>query len=96
MSKNNTTSDDATISRDRTPQELTAISWAAFCTELLPEQEATYRIQALDSDNLFDRLKLASYMLRHKKAQLRTKLEKAGLPIKGDDMEGGDLDEKVD
>ena len=70
---------------DRTPQELTAISWAAFCTELLEEDDATFRIQALDSESLLDRLKLASYMLQEKKATLQTKMEKAGL--RGDDVD---------
>jgi hypothetical protein len=72
-------------SHDRTPRELTAISWAAFCTELLAEDDATFRIQALDSESLLDRLKLASHMLQEKKAQLQTKMEKAGL--RGDDDE---------
>jgi hypothetical protein len=64
---------------DRTPQELTAISWAAFCTEVLVEDDATFRIQAMDSESLLDRLKLASHMLQEKKAQLQSKLIKAGL-----------------
>lgn len=76
-------------SMERTPQELTAISWAAFCTELLEEEDATFRIQALDSEVLLDRLKLASHMLQQKKATLQKKMEKAGL--RGDDEEGGDL-----
>jgi hypothetical protein len=79
-----------TTSIDRTPQELTAISWAAFCTDILPEDNATFRIQALDCDNLFHRLKMASLMLRQKKAQLRAKMERAGLKIKGDDMDRED------
>lgn len=64
---------------ERDPKELTAISWAAFCTEILEEDDATFRIQALDSDILLDRLKLASHMLQEKKAALQTKMEKAGL-----------------
>jgi Lon protease-like protein len=72
---------------DRSPQELTAISWAAFCTDLLPEEDATYRIQALDCDNLFDRLKLAAQMLRSKKERIREKMEKAGLKFRGDEDE---------
>jgi len=75
---------------DRTPQELTAISWAAYCTGLLPEEDATYRIQALDSDNLFDRLKLALHMLREKKAQLRVKMQKAGLKFRSEDLDEDD------
>jgi ribosomal protein S18 acetylase RimI-like enzyme len=80
----------ASATGDRTPQELTAISWAAFCTELIPEVDATFRIQALDCDNLFDRLKLASGLMRQKKALLRAKMEKAGLKL------GGDFDEADD
>ena len=81
--------DETAPGDQRTPQELTAVSWAAFCTEILPEIDATYRIQALDCDNLFDRLKLASHMLREKKAQLRAKMEKSGLSMKGDDGDMG-------
>lgn len=62
-----------------TPQELTAISWAAFCTEVLPELDTSYRIQALDCDDLFDRLKLATHMLHQKELNLKAKLQKAGL-----------------
>jgi hypothetical protein len=72
---------------DRTPQELTAISWAAFCTSLIPEEDAATRIQALDCDNLFDRLKLASHMLKEKKNRLKTAMEKAGIPYKGEEFD---------
>lgn len=72
-------------SQERTPQELTAISWASFCTEILPEVDATYRIQALDSENAFDRLKLASQMLREKKAMLKSKMEKHDIKFGGED-----------
>ena len=71
----------------RSPQELTALSWAAFCTNVLPEEDAAYRIQAMDSEDLFERLRLASHMLREKKSSLKTKMEKAGLKFKGDDID---------
>jgi hypothetical protein len=70
---------------DRSPQELTALSWASFCTELLPEEDTTFKIQALDCDDLFERLKLASHMLRAKKADLRDKMKKAGLSFREED-----------
>lgn len=83
----------------RSPRELAAISWAAFCTEesLSPEeqipptiQDLTYRIQALDCENLMDRLKLALHMLRAKKEILRAKMKKAGLKFRnyGEDENG--------
>jgi hypothetical protein len=69
----------AAAAADRTPQELTAISWAAMCTELLPEAEDAFvRVQALDCDSLLERLKLAAGLLRKKKAKLRLRMEKAG------------------
>ena len=80
---------------ERTAQELTAISWAAFCTEIFPD--ATYRIQALDADQLFERLKLASHMLRERKTDLRLLMKDAGLTLKSDnnsDLDGGDSDDK--
>lgn len=83
---------------DRTAQQLTAVSWAAFCTDLLPSDESTYRIQALDSDNLFERLKLASKMLRELKARLRVKMHKAGIKFRGEDLDEDEptLDDKDD
>jgi hypothetical protein len=74
---------------ERSAQELTALSWAAFCANMFPEEDATFRIQALDSASLFDRLKLASHMLREKKNQLKSQMEKAGLKFKG-----GEFDEE--
>ena len=76
---------------ERTPQELTAISWAAFCTNVLPEEDAAYRIQALDSDDVFERLKPASHMLREKKKRLRQLMEKAGIKFQGEDELDEDL-----
>lgn len=72
---------------DRSARELTAMSWAAFCTDLLPSENSTYRIQALDSNNLFERLKLASQMFREKKAHLRVKMQKAGIKFRGEDLD---------
>lgn len=84
-----------TTTADRSAQELTAIGWAAFCTELLPEEDATVRIQALDCGSLFERLKLAVNLLRRKKALLRARMEKAGLKFGGeefDEMDEGTSD----
>jgi DNA polymerase III epsilon subunit-like protein len=83
---------NASSQMDRTPEELTAVSWAAFCTNVLPHEDALFRIQALDSESLFDRLKLASTMLREKKNSLKAQMEKAGL--KPNAEEGEDLDEQ--
>ncbi|CAB9511339.1 ATP-dependent protease La (LON) domain [Seminavis robusta] len=69
----------ADSSYGKTPQELTAISWAGFCTDIVPDMLATYRIQALDSVDLFERLKLASQMMKQKEKQLKAELVKAGL-----------------
>lgn len=72
---------------ERSPQELTALSWAAFCTNVLPEEDAAFRIQALDCDDLFDRLKLGSHMLREKKNYLREQMKMAGLKFKGEEFD---------
>ena len=76
-----------TRSSDRSPQELTALSWASFCTELVPDEDTTFKIQALDCDDLFERLKLASDMLRAKKADLKEKMKKAGLTFRDEEDE---------
>jgi len=67
---------DSSSTSGRSAKELTAISWAAFCVDDL---KITDRIQALDCDNLFDRLKLAAHTLRGKKNMLAAKLALAGL-----------------
>jgi hypothetical protein len=72
---------------DRTPQELTAISWAAFCTNILPTEDAAPRIQALDCQDLFERLKLASHMLKEKKNHLKAAMKKAGIQFKGGEFD---------
>lgn len=82
----------------RSAQQLTALSWAAFCSDLISDEESTYRIQALDSDKLFERLKLAAQMLREKKAQLRVKMQKAGIKFRSEDLDEDEptLDSKND
>jgi endonuclease III len=53
----------------------------------LPDEDTTFKIQALDCDDLFERLKLASDMLRAKKADLKEKMKKAGLPFRDEEDE---------
>lgn len=72
---------------DRSPQELTAISWAAFCTSTIPEEDAATRIQALDCEDLFERLKLASHMLKEKKNRMKRAMENAGIPFEGEEFD---------
>jgi ATP-dependent Lon protease len=55
-------------------KSLTAISWAAFIA--LEDDVSTmnlqnYRLKAIDYDTLFDRLKLAQYMLREKELRMQ-------------------------
>lgn len=75
------------ITIDRSPQELTAISWAAFCTNILPAEDVLVRIQALDCQDLFERLKLAAHMLKEKKNSLKVAMKKAGIPFKGEEFD---------
>ena len=72
-----------------TQKELTAISWASFCTDIAAEMNATYRIQALDIDNVLERLKLASHMLIQIESQEKARMVKAGLSV---DKEESDED----
>ena len=78
--------------RLRTPKDLTAISWAAFCTgpndnskESIKRQ--AIQIQALDMTNVIQRMQLASAMLREEQNSLKAKLALAGIQ---DIMRGGD------
>lgn len=75
----------------RSPKELAAVSWASYMTEILPEQDATYRIQAMDETDVFERLKLASYMLREKRDRLQKQLDNAEVKKKKKDDEDVDL-----
>lgn len=71
----------------RTPKDLTAISWAAFCTgEPDNVQRQAIQIQALDMTNVIQRLQLASAMLREEQMKLKAKLALAGIK----DGDGGD------
>jgi len=59
----------------RTPKDLTAVSWAAFCTGNPNDIERdVMKVQALDMLNVMQRLQLASAMLREEKKKLRAKL----------------------
>mmetsp|Transcript_10226 Transcript_10226/g.15703 ORF Transcript_10226/g.15703 Transcript_10226/m.15703 type:complete len:345 (+) Transcript_10226:153-1187(+) len=57
--------DDET-QENRSTQELTAISWAAFSTESTNELDDFYRVQALATRDLLDRLKLGLLLLNEK------------------------------
>lgn len=61
---------------ERSAKELTAISWAIFCSD---DVKPSDKVQALDCDKLFDRLKLAAHTLREKKNMVNAKLAIAGL-----------------
>lgn len=72
---------------ERSAKELTAISWAVFCAD---DVKASDKVQALDCDKLFDRLKLAAHTLREKTNMINAKLAIAGL---SSEVYGGDEDE---
>jgi hypothetical protein len=75
------------ITEERSPKELTALSWAAFCTdETMDLEVATFRIQALDETKLEERLKLASTMFKGKKSGLEAKLKNVGLKKDDDEL----------
>lgn len=71
------------------PQELTAISWAALCSEQTNDEDAIYRIQALIANDLTERLKLGVAVLSEKKNQIRKRMEKAGLKTSDDEESSG-------
>jgi hypothetical protein len=60
-------SDSSSSDGEKTPhyswKELNAISWAAFSSSEFLQQEATYRLAALDNDCMTNRLLLATYWL---------------------------------
>lgn len=73
---------------ERSVQELMALSWAAFESDLLPELDVAWRIQALDADDLLDRLKLGLRMLQDKKGKLEKRMQRAGLKFRKEDEDG--------
>lgn len=78
--------------RLRSPKDLTAISWAAFCTGPKDNSKESIKrqaiqIQALDMTNVIQRMQLASAMLREEQKSLKAKLALAGIQ---DIMRGGD------
>jgi len=67
--------------KQRSIQDLTAISWAVFCSNNQSQEEdkkVTIRIQALDSSKLLDRLYMGLFVLREKKKELEDKLALVG------------------
>lgn len=56
---------------DRSLKELTALSWAYFCSELNNSDIVSYRLRALEITNLCERLSLARSMLKELRAELR-------------------------
>jgi hypothetical protein len=60
----------------RSVQQLTALSWSAFC---ISPMDVSYKLQALDCNDLFDRLKLAAYALRELKQETEAKLALLGV-----------------
>ena len=70
----------------RSVQELTAISWAAFATEAVDDLDAQFRVQALDTDDLVERLKLGLFLLNEKRKLIENMLQQVR----------GDIDESVD
>merc|ERR1711933_471189 len=65
--------------KQRSIQDLTAISWAVFCSsEEKEDKTVTIRIQALDSSKLLDRLYMGLFVLREKKKDLEEKLALVG------------------
>lgn len=120
----------------RSAQDLTALSWAAFCTDspldthgelqyvLIDEEgnevpvdelededgealllndngggmgakEAMQKVQALDCEDVYERLKLASHMLRDRRELLSARLERRGLGKKGPEEGESPLDEEL-
>lgn len=70
----------------RSVQELTAISWAAFATEAVDDLDAQFRVQALDTNDLVERLKLGLFLLNEKRRLIENMLQQVR----------GDMDETVD
>ena len=76
----------------RSLKDLTAISWAVFCTadpvDLSETEEIQYnvfKIQALDTKSVLQRLNLGAAMLRMEKKKLKAKLALAGKPDKSNE-----------
>jgi len=57
----------------RSWKELAAVSWAAFSTSSCPDKDATFRLNAMNSVSVTERLDLAMYWL----SDLRSELENA-------------------
>lgn len=83
----------------RSLKDLTAISWAVFCTNDPAESTETediqnnvFKIQALDTTNVLQRLNLGAAMLRMEKKKLKAKLALAG---KGEEENVEELDEEL-
>lgn len=73
----------------RTVQELVGTSWGAF---KIPGVSYVDRIRALDCDDVFERLKMANYMLMNREKLLQAKLALSKIKAPGDEIQSvGDL-----
>lgn len=75
----------------RTAKELVAVSFAAFMSEeTVPDDQrsATFRIQAMDERSMFERLKLASMMMKEKRNFMEQKISKTRKQLENDEDAG--------
>ena len=75
----------------RSIQDLTALSWAYFCCENDAMDIISYRLRAIESTNLIDRLNLALSMMIERKTQLNILQNKGRNAGNGDDDDDEDL-----
>lgn len=60
----------------RSMQQLSALSWSAFC---IAPMDVSYKLQPLDCSDLFDQLKLVAYVLRKMKNEKEPKVALCGI-----------------
>ncbi|GMI12739.1 hypothetical protein TrRE_jg10952 [Triparma retinervis] len=68
----------------KNPQELIGTSWGAF---KIPGSSYVDRIRALDTDDVFERLKMANYMLMNRQKLLQAKLALSKIVAPGDEIQ---------
>lgn len=82
-------------STERSIQDLTALSWAYFCCENDPFDVLSFRLRALEINNLNQRLSFALTMMMQRKTKM-IQLLKSGTKIDSRNEDDEDDDFKLD
>ncbi len=75
---------------DKSIQDLTALSWAYFCSENDPLDIISYRLRAIESVDVCERMELALSMMKERKAKITKMLGDTTIDTRNNDEDEDD------